>query len=207
MIKKIMTIFLWVIHVAAIVGIALGYEDFFYPKTPLTMLYLMLMLALWFPVDHVKKLILFFLCVATGIGVEWIGVHTGWLFGSYSYLENFGVKLDGIPVLIGVNWGILVFITHEIARDLHTNIWLRAAVGALLMVFMDYFLEQICAHAGYWEFTNAAGWLNYACWFVIGYALQITASLFKLKGDKKIAINLYLVQTLFAATLWILITI
>lgn len=202
-----MLVFLWIIHLAAIIGIGLGYEDFFFPKTPLTMLYLVVMLVLWFPIKDIKMLVLFFICFATGIGVEWIGVHTGWLFGSYRYLDNFGVKLDGIPLLIGVNWGILVFITHQLASHVFKNRWLSAAIGAGLMVFMDYFLEQICAHAGFWKFDTGAGWLNYACWFVIGYALQIVASLFKLKGDTRLSLNLYLVQTLFAATLWILITI
>ena len=207
MIKKLTLVFLWIIHIAALIGIALGYEDFFFPKTPFTMCYLLLMLVLWFPIATLKNVVLFLICFATGMSVEWIGVHTGWLFGNYSYLENFGVKLDGIPLLIGVNWGILVFVTHELARDLHNSVWIRAALGASLMVFMDFFLEQICAYAGFWEFTNGAGLLNYACWLVIGYMLQLLASLFKLEGVKNLSINLYLVQTLFAAILWILITI
>ncbi len=207
MIKKAALIFLWVIHVAALIGIAMGHEDFFFPKSPFTMLYLLLLLVIWFPIKKLATLLLFFICFATGMTVEWIGVHTSWLFGTYEYLENFGIKLDGVPLLIGVNWGILVFITHKIAGDMHNNKFVQAAIGAGLMVFMDFFLEQICARAGFWEFTQGAGFYNYACWFAIGYLLQLLASHFNLQGDKQTAYHLYLAQTLFAAILWILITI
>lgn len=207
MIKKGALGFLWVIHIAALIGIALGHKAFFFPKSPFTMLYLLLVLVIWYPVNTFKKGLLFLICFATGMTVEWIGVHTSYLFGTYEYLENFGLKIDGIPLLIGVNWGILVFITHEMARHFTQNKFATAAIGAGLMVFLDFFLEQICAYAGFWKFTDGAGWYNYACWFVIGYALQLLATSFNLQGDKQTAYNLYLAQTLFAAVLWILITI
>lgn len=207
MIKQVAIGFLWIIHLSAIIGIALGYETFFFPKSPFTMVYIMFMMVWWFPVNKIYTIGLFFICFAIGMLTEWIGIHTAWLFGDYRYLNNLGIKLDGVPLLIGVNWGILVFITHILAGHYYKNKWLRAMLGATLMVIMDYFLEQICAHAGFWEFTNGAGWYNYICWFAIGYVLQLLASRFQLQGDKRVALNLYLVQTLFAAILWILITI
>ena len=41
---------------------------------------------------------------ATGMLVEWIGVHTGYLFGSYDYGTVLGPKLLGVPLIIGINW-------------------------------------------------------------------------------------------------------
>ena len=56
-----------------------------------------------------KKHFLFFtlFCFLLGFSVEYIGVKTGILFGEYSYGENLGLKLFGVPLIIGVNWVIL----------------------------------------------------------------------------------------------------
>lgn len=200
-------VFLWIVHVSALIGIVLGYEDFFLPKSPFTLVYLFFLLVLFFNVDSQKKVLLFLTFMATGIGVEWIGVHTGSLFGDYYYGKNFGSKLDGIPWLIGVNWAILTFITHVIAKNFLNNKVSIIIAGAFLMVLLDYFLEQICDFAGFWHFNGGAGWFNYLCWFVIAAALHAIALKFKLKGDKLISYHLYGVQLFFAITLWIIITI
>ena len=143
----------------------------------------------------------------TGIGVEWIGVHTGSLFGDYYYGKNFGPKLDGIPLLIGVNWALLTFTTHVIAKSIFKSPIAIIATGAALMVGVDYFLEQICDFAGFWHFEGGADWFNYLCWFIIAAALHAVSLQFKLRGNKLISYHLYGVQLFFAISLWIIITI
>lgn len=206
MIKKFSIIFLWVIHISGIIGIYLGYEDFFFPKSGGTLLYILLLLVLWFPLKDLKFCLLFLGCAAAGIGVEWIGVHTGKLFGEYHYLDNMGYGLDGVPYLIGVNWAVLVFITHSMAQIILKSKYIVATVGAGLMVFIDFFLEQICEYAGFWTFSNGAGFYNYICWFIIAWFLHLVAFEVKLKGDAKIASHLYIVQIIFALSIWIIIS-
>jgi uncharacterized membrane protein len=207
MIKKFCIIFLWVIHVSGIIGIYLGHDDFFFPKSGGTILYILLLLVLWFPVKEIKSWLLFVGCAATGIVAEWIGVHTGKLFGEYHYLDNMGYDLDGVPYLIGVNWAVLVFITHSMAQVVFKSKYLVATAGAGLMVFIDYFLEQMCEYAGFWTFDNGAGFYNYLCWFIIAWFLHLAAFEVKLKGDPKIAAHLYIVQLIFALSIWIIISI
>ncbi|SCY20418.1 putative membrane protein [Nonlabens sp. Hel1_33_55] len=204
--KKAVILFLWVIHVSALIGIGLGYEDFFLGKSPFTMLYITVLVFAFFPIVKIKELALFAGFFLAGMTVEWLGVHTGWLFGEYSYGENFGPKLDGIPFLIGINWAVLTFTTHIIAKRWLKNLWLVAAVGSGLMVFLDFFLEQICDYAGFWNFTGGASWFNYVCWFVIAFILHLIASKFKLNGDFKISLHIYIVQLIFASILWIIIS-
>jgi putative membrane protein len=200
-------IFLWIVHIAALIGIALGYEDFFLPKSPFTLLYLLFLLIFFFKIDSQKTVLLFALFMVTGIAVEWIGVHTGSLFGDYYYGKNFGPKMDGIPILIGVNWGILTFTTHVIAKKFLSSRIAIIALGAFLMVGLDYFLEQICDFSGFWHFNGGAGWFNYICWFVVAAILHAIALQFKLNGSKLISYHLYSVQLFFTIGLWIIITI
>jgi putative membrane protein len=204
--KNALIIFLWVVHVSALIGLVMGYEDFFLSKSPFTMLLLLGLLIAYFPILKPKTILLFLFFMVAGIAAEWIGVHTGWLFGEYSYGANFGPKLDGIPYLIGVNWALLTFCTHSISRRFFKNKWIIALSGALLMVLLDVFLEQICDYAGFWSFEQGAGWFNYLCWFVIAYGLHLIAFVTKLRGDFKIAAHLYIVQLIFAATLWMIIS-
>ncbi|MFT5926516.1 MAG: putative membrane protein [Rubritalea sp.] len=200
-------IFLWIIHIAALVGIALGYEDFFLPKSPFTLLYLLFLMIFFYKIDSQKTVLLFSVFMVTGIAVEWIGVHTGSLFGDYYYGKNFGPKIDGIPILIGVNWAILTFTTHVIAKKFLSSRIAIIALGAFLMVGLDYFLEQICDFSGFWHFDGGAGWFNYICWFLIAAILQAIALQFKLTGNKLISYHLYSVQLFFTIGLWIIITI
>jgi uncharacterized membrane protein len=204
---RIAIVFLWILHLAALIGIAIGYEDFFLPKSPFTIMYLLFFLIFFFKIDSRNKLLLFIAFMITGIGVEWIGVHTGSLFGDYYYGKNFGPKLDGIPLLIGVNWALLTFTTHIIAKSIFKSPIAIIATGAALMVGFDYFLEQICDFAGFWHFEGGAGWFNYLCWFTIAAALHAVSLQFKLRGNKLISYHLYGVQLFFAISLWIIITI
>lgn len=207
MIKKALVIFLWVLHLTALIGIALGYQDFFITKSPLTLLYLSIVLWICFPIRSIKKMALFGLCFAVGIGVEWIGVHTGSLFGDYYYGHNLGPKIDGIPYLIGINWAILAFITHAIVQSFIKNITAQIFSAAGMMVVLDFFLEHICDYAGFWYFNGGAGWWNYVCWFIIAAILHTILAHYKLQGDRNSSLHLYAAQLIFALGLWMIISI
>src|SRR5476651_1188000 len=48
-----------------------------------------------------KNFPIFIVLVAvSGFVAEWIGVHTGWLFGFYAYGTTLGPKLSGVPLII-----------------------------------------------------------------------------------------------------------
>ncbi|EAS19326.1 conserved hypothetical transmembrane protein [Flavobacteria bacterium BBFL7] len=207
MIRKALIIFLWILHLSALIGLALDYKDFFLTKSPFTLLYLAIVLWICFPIQSLKKIGLFIICFTVGMLTEWIGVHTGSLFGDYYYGENLGPKLDGIPYLIGVNWAILAFISHAIAQNFIKNVTVKTFTAAGLMVILDFFLEQICDYAGYWHFNGGAGWWNYVCWFLIAAVLHTVLAFFKLQGDRNSSLHLYAAQLIFAIGLWIIITI
>ena len=91
-----------------------------------------------------------------------------------------------------------------IASKIFKSAFYIVFTGAVLMVGLDFFLEQICDFAGFWHFENGADWFNYICWFIIAAILHTVAHKFKLKGNQLISYHLYGVQLLFALSLWII---
>ena len=49
-----------------------------------------------------------------GYSVELIGIKTGLLFGEYSYDTALGFKLLDVPLIIGLNWVIIVVASSSI---------------------------------------------------------------------------------------------
>jgi len=204
--KKALIIFLYIIHISALIGIALGFANFFLPKSSFNLLYLLLLTVLYFPLKSLQSVSYFITVFVIGMIVEYIGVHTEWLFGDYYYGGNMGPKLEGIPYLIGINWAVLTFVTSAIAIKLTKNIYVRSAIGAALMVILDYFLEQICSFSGYWFFNGGAGWFNYVCWFGISFFLHLCLHKLSIKGNFKVSLHIYGVQLIYAIALWLIIT-
>lgn len=108
------------------------------------------------------------LCFLIGYAVEYVGVHQKWLFGEYVYGDVLGPKLDGIPVLIGVNWILVVYATcttlNMILPDL--NRILKIVLAAILMVALDYLIEPVAISLDFWiwkygdpPLQNFIGWL------------------------------------------------
>ena len=52
---------------------------------------------------------------------EILGVNYGLIFGDYIYLDNLGYKVFGVPVIIGVNWIILTYISGSFSNYIFQN--------------------------------------------------------------------------------------
>ncbi len=129
--------------------------------------------------------------------VEWLGVQYGLLFGDYSYGNNLGLKWDGVPILIGCNWVILVFITATIANAFIKKSLYAALVASLLMVLLDLPMEIVAPKFDFWSFPLNAPWNNYFSWFMIAFVMHIIYQRFQIKGDLNFSSHLYISQLLF----------
>ncbi len=188
---------IWLFHISAMIGITMGHKDWFLEKTPLN-LSLSLVLFFWiFPINTMKRALLFVLFFGMGMLAEWLGVTYGLLFGEYEYGEALGPKLDGVPWLIGCYWGLLAFITYEIAKYKSIPIWLQLCIGAGLMVLLDFFMEINAPNFDFWTFNGEVPLKNYVTWFVIGLSMQLLLKRFHITGNKTISYHLYTAQLLF----------
>ncbi len=197
--KTALAIFLlWLFNGTAIVGILLGEQEWFMSKTPLNMLMILLLVLFVFPVSSIKKAFLFLFIVIVSIIAEWLGVNYGLIFGDYSYGHNLGPKIGGVPYLIGVNWAVLTFATAVIASSWFQNYWLKTLTGALLMLFLDFFLETSAPvfDFWYWEIGHAPLG-NFIGWFALAFIFHAIVQKVPLKGNEAFSLHLYASQLVF----------
>jgi putative membrane protein len=188
----------WLFHVAALIGISIGYQEWFVSKTTLN-LSISLLLFFWvYPMDNIKKYVAFALFFVGGMFAEWLGVNYSILFGTYSYGSNFGPKLDGVPYFIGVYWGILTFISATLASHVFSKAPLKIILAAVLMVLLDFFMEHSAPIFDFWTFKGGSAPLeNYTTWFAIAAIFQTVLHFLKQEGNLTFALHLYTAQLVF----------
>lgn len=189
-------------HVAGAIGIVFFDRNFFVEQTPLNLM-IMFLLLLWTEA-RISKPFLLSLLVAffTGLFTEMIGVHTGWLFGSYAYQAVMGLQLMDVPLLIGINWFFVVYSSFILAsrysQQLGASTWLMALVTAMLATAFDWFMEPVAMELGFWKWeNNQVPVYNYLCWFLISFALARVFVLLKTPSTNLFSIFLLLIQTVF----------
>ena len=133
-----------------------------------------------------------------GISVELIGVHTSYLFGSYFYGNSLGWKWYSVPLIIGLNWGILTVTSSAIIHRFQLNKHVEAILAAILMVLFDYILEPVAIKLDYWHWTEGQiPVYNFICWMGVSYLLQLIYQRMKLAEVNKVAESLFLMMFIF----------
>jgi uncharacterized membrane protein len=189
---------IWLFHLSAMVGISIGFFDFFIPKTFLNLSIAFLLLLWIFPINSIKKISATLLFFSVGMLVEYLGVNYGLLFGTYEYGANLGLKFKGVPWLIGVNWAILVLITGAIANRLKVNRFWKVIIGASLMILLDLPMEVAAPIFDFWEFAGGVAPLqNFIAWFLIAAVLHVVFQVLKITGNFKFSLHLYICQFIF----------
>lgn len=146
-----------------------------------------------------RKVILAFLVVyLISFLMEVAGVNTGLIFGKYIYGESLGPKLFNTPLIIGLNWLMLVYMTDSIAKKWIPNRLAQAPVSAALMVGYDIVLEQVAPKLDMWHWMNDKVPLNnYISWFLLALILLIIFQSFDVKTIRAIAPFLFWCQLMF----------
>ncbi len=198
--NTLVSFILVVVYLVGVLGITFNFDERFVLLTPINLL-LSLGLVFWTHPNHYTPLWkLAALCFSTGVLVEIAGVQTGLIFGDYQYGPVLGPKIWGTPLMIGVNWAMLVYCAGSTVNRLVTdlNIWIKAALGAILMTLLDVLIEPVAMELNFWNWEdNIIPLQNYIAWFFV--ALPLLAAYFKLLGktSNKVAILLFILQFLF----------
>jgi putative membrane protein len=194
----------WLVTLSGILGIWLGHGNWFLPKTPFNLLLGVCLLYWNFPLKNAwRSFAIWSLVYFIGMSVEIVGVNTGLLFGAYQYGYNFGLKVYNVPLLIGINWVVLTFLTASICKRFIQHKWLAPFCGALLMVTLDIFIEPVAPHFDFWKWESGFAPLrNFVDWFVVSFFMQLIVKNDLPDGKNPFPMHHFASQVLFFAVFY-----
>ena len=194
---------IWLFHISGALGIIYGNADWFINATPVNLMISFLILLLNTALTR-KTLLVLLCCYLAGLFAEIIGVRYGLLFGNYSYGATLGIHWQQVPLLIGINWCLLVSICGTMASTFFNSFWKRALMGTFLMLFLDLLIEPVAPVLDFWTFDEGiAGVHNYVGWALVAFPLQALFAYTHCKTDSKFSFHLYFLQSFFFILLMI----
>jgi putative membrane protein len=129
--------------------------------------------------------------------LEVAGVSTKAIFGNYNYGDVLGVKLFGVPVIIGFNW-VLVILGAINASSFLKNDCAKVLSASVLAVIFDILLEPVAMKLGYWNWAGGIIPLqNYIVWFLIALVSSYYFVLLKIRLKYSITMFYLFVQAVF----------
>jgi len=204
-IKKIAVAVIVIFHVVGLAGFLIpALHPYFMKMVPFHLL-LMFAIIIYTYVGDVKRLLLFvsgvFLC---GWLVEVLGVHTGKIFGSYYYGDTLGYKIAAVPLLMGVNWVILIFSIGQMVKGFKIrNSILASLIGAFMLITFDFFMEPVAMKFDYWQWDwHIIPLQNYIAWFIVSVILLKFYYALGLKQQKYIGAAMFASQLVFFVVLY-----
>lgn len=203
--KSYLLYFLILVYISGSIGFVVN-PPFFSPFTPYTLLLTCLVFLIHSPLADKKFLIAFFSIAFLGFIIEVIGVKTGLVFGKYSYGDGLGFKLLDVPLIISINWAMLIFAGIRIVSSIFANKITVLVVAALLVTLIDLLIEQVAPKLDFWQFEgglpglhNYIGWIGVA--FFISYFFYPTI----IKGNRTVSLIILILQIIFFTSLFIFI--
>jgi len=214
-ILKSTEILLWVYGVG-LTGMLLPFSrELFKMITPLNLLFAALFLF-WGRRPARQVIITGLIIAVASFFTEAIGTNTGKIFGVYFYGRTLGPALLNTPVIIGLNWFLLIYCTNVISRLLWERLSKGSAgsnkglpeslfvilTGSLLMVVYDLFLEPAAMRLDMWSWEcGVIPFRNYAGWFFFSALFHTVTRLWGEEEPNRRAVPLFAVQVGFFAAI------
>ena len=181
--------FVWLINISGFFGVLSDQKDFFLSTSPFAILISFILLVLNHNYRQKGFATALISIITIGFLVEFLGVNYDLFFGSYEYGNNLGYKIGGVPIIMSINWLVLIFLTGSFTEKIIPNsLPLKVIFASLLMVFLDVLLEICAPKLDYWKFNDeVVPMSNYNSWFIISaICLYIY---FRLIKDKEYALS------------------
>lgn len=205
--KRFVIAFFVIFYVVGIIGMALPVsQPLFIKLVPVALLLSLIAILLFHQTEFDNRTILVFATIAiSGFFIEVIGVNTGLIFGRYEYGEALGMKIFNTPLLIGINWLMLMYAGHSFTEKIKLSGWLSILIASMLILLYDLVLEIIAPALDMWQWENGIVPLqNYIAWFLITFLFQLLLKITKVKTTNSMAILIVLMQVAFFLLLLVL---
>ncbi len=195
-IKKFVVIF----YAVGISGLLIPFTtEFFKIITPLALIVNFVILTAYHKGSYSKKTLVTFISIySLGFLVEVIGVQTAKIFGSYSYGSTLGFKLLDTPLIIGLNWLFLCYVSNSIFEKYKINSAVKILLASLLMLTYDVVLEQVAPALDFWHWdNNNVPIRNFAAWFFIAFIFNTAIKVLKISTKNAMATLIFTTQFVF----------
>lgn len=103
--------------------------------------------------------------------IEYIGSHTGLIFGHYHYTPLLQPQLSGVPLLIPLAWLMMLPCAWATAAHFQHNRWLFVLLSSCALTAWDLLLDPQMVGWGLWVWDQPGGyfgipWQNYLGWLL-----------------------------------------
>ena len=124
--------------------------------------------------------------------LEALGVATGKVFGAYHYGETMFLQVLNVPLVIALNWTVLILAVNNLMYRWTQQPVLLALLSGLFIAVYDYFIEPVAIRLDYWQWEAGVIPLqNYLAWAIIAFLFSLPLHLWKIKFRSPL-LNIYL---------------
>lgn len=192
----------WFFVIFYLVGIAGMLVPFTFPLfmklIPLALL-LSTLGVLFFHAEYSAKTWLVFLSIyLAGFFIEVAGVNTGKIFGHYTYGKSLGISVFNTPLIIGINWLLLVYLTTSTVEVLKAGSGIKVLLASAIMLVYDIIIEPLAPQLDMWTWAdNKIPLQNYLTWFILALVFTSLVKIVSIKIRNQLAPVLLICQLLF----------
>jgi bisanhydrobacterioruberin hydratase len=179
-------------------------QPLFQKLTPFGMVMAATLLMFFHEPKDRKSALVFSGIIVFGFLIEVVGVNTQAIFGTYLYGDSLGPKLWDTPLIIGLNWLVLIYCISALAKPIRET-WYFPLVGAATMVAFDWLMEPVAMANDMWNWgSGVIPNKNYIDWFLVSGVLFLLFRILKVEINNRIAGILFAMQVVFFLVLNIL---
>lgn len=189
-----------VFYAVGIVGFLLPFTKNIFTKLTPVALILSTILLVYFNMGKLnKKTIVYFVFVfIASFFIEVVGVKTGDLFGNYFYGNGLGVMIFKTPVLIGLNWVLMIYMSSAIFGNKSKSVVTQVIFTSLLMLSYDVVLEPAASKMNMWFWQgDKIPMQNFLMWGLVAVVFQLIKFMLKIEIKNKMALPLFVTQVFF----------
>jgi bisanhydrobacterioruberin hydratase len=199
--QKLKTILFFIVFYAVgVAGLKISQtQHFFIILIPFALLLSFITILLFHKsLNSSKTRFVFFTIFLLSYLIEVAGVSSQLIFGNYSYGSGLGFKLFATPLMIGINWVMLVYCSASIMERFRLPVSIQVFLAAVLMLLYDIVLENIAPFLDMWYWNaNTVPIQNYVAWFVLALIFHTLVKWKKVKTENPLAPAIFICQFLF----------
>lgn len=185
-------------HLVGVAGFLSPFKVYFILITPLHLIISTALLVVNQAERNTNFAVAAIIAYLVGFWIEVAGINTGLIFGEYAYDSALGLKLFDTPLMIGVNWMMLILSIGAVFSRLNTNWLFKAFISAMAMTALDYLIEPVAIVYDFWHWkTDSIPLQNYLAWLITSFVLFAVYFRLRFQKENPLAVVVLAMQIVF----------